>query len=350
MKLSLEHVTKKYHDLTAVNDFSAVIERGELVTLLGPSGSGKSTLLNMLAGISYPSQGRICFDDEDVTFMPPEKRGIGLVLQNYALYPHMTVLGNICFPLEIRKVPKRERIEKAKKIAELVHIEDTLNRRPGELSGGQQQRVALARALVKEPGLLLLDEPLSSLDAGLRIELREEIRKIQQETGITTVFVTHDQEEAMSISDRILLLKSGVLQQFDKPQVLYDEPVNCFAAEFLGKPSINKAAGVVLNGTVFFGDEKFDSKIKVSVPDDTRVWLSFRAESVIPDNASPIRARVIRTSIMGKDVITSFELAGRKMYGYMDPGADLPANQEIGIRFKDRGVFVFDQESGERCL
>ena len=351
MKIRLEHIVKRFDDNTAVNDFNAVIESGELVTLLGPSGCGKSTMLNMLSGILYPTEGKIYFDDDDVTFMSSEKRGIGLVFQNYALYPHMSVLENICFPLEIKKVPKKERIEKAKQMAELVHVEGMLNRKPGQLSGGQQQRVAIARALVKEPRLLLLDEPLSNLDARLRIEMREEIRRIQLETGVTTIFVTHDQEEAMSISDHIILMKQGVLQQYDKPQYLYDQPANCFVADFLGNPPINKVEGIVRNGSVWLDNGQTDSTVKVdNIPDGTKVYLSFRAESVVLDDSSPLKAKVVLTSVMGKEIITSFVLAGKEVRGYMNSDVELQRDQEIGIRFKKTGVFVFDHESGERYL
>lgn len=204
MKVKLQNITKKYGQTTAVNDFSAELPDGHLICLLGPSGCGKSTILNMLCGIVSVTEGKILFDDEDVTKLPPDQRNIGMVFQNYALYPHMTVLENIAFPLEVKKVPKLQRIEQATQIAKLVHVDMLLKRYPAELSGGQQQRVAIARALVKNPKLLLMDEPLSNLDARLRLEMREEIRRIQQETGVTTVFVTHDQEEAMSISDSIL--------------------------------------------------------------------------------------------------------------------------------------------------
>ena len=351
MKIRLENIVKRFDDNTAVDNFSAEIESGELVTLLGPSGCGKSTMLNMLSGILYPTEGKIYFDDDDVTFMSSEKRGIGLVFQNYALYPHMTVLENICFPLEIQKVPKAERIERAKKMAELVHVETMLNRKPGQLSGGQQQRVAIARALVKQPRLLLLDEPLSNLDARLRIEMREEIRRIQLETGVTTIFVTHDQEEAMSISDHIILMKLGVLQKYDKPQYLYDQPANCFVADFLGNPPINKIEGVVENGKVLLGEEKVDSLVKVdNVEDGTKVYLSFRAESVILDNNSPLKATVLLTSVMGKETITSFDLAGHEGRGYMNSDIELKKDEEIGISFKKSGVFVFDYETGERYL
>jgi multiple sugar transport system ATP-binding protein len=261
----------------------------------------------------------------------------------------MTVLENICFPLEIKKVPKAERIERAKKMAELVHVDTMLNRKPGQLSGGQQQRVAIARALVKEPRLLLLDEPLSNLDARLRIEMREEIRRIQLETGVTTIFVTHDQEEAMSISDHIILMKLGVLQQYDKPQNLYDQPANCFVADFLGNPPINKVEATVKDSKVILADGS-DSGVRVEGHEGQKVWLSFRSESVLYKPESGLRAKVIMTSVMGKEKITSFDLAGKEVRGYFDSSLDFERGEEVGIGFKKTGVFVFDFESGERYL
>ena len=210
MKVRVEGLTKRYNDVTAVDNLTAEFESGKLIALLGPSGCGKTTMLNMLSGILPVSEGKIYFDDVDVTDLPPEKREVGLVFQNYALYPHMTVLENICFPLKIKKVKKKERIEKAIKYAKMVHIDDYLDRKPKELSGGQQQRVAIARALVKDPKLLLLDEPLSNLDAKLRIEMREEIRRIQKESKVTTFFVTHDQDEASAISDYVKRSKTTI--------------------------------------------------------------------------------------------------------------------------------------------
>ncbi len=218
MEVRLEGITKSFGNFTAVNNLNVTIEDGTLAGLLGPSGCGKSTTLYMIAGLERPTSGRIYFGDEDVTDLPPEKRGIGLVFQNYALYPHMTVRQNIMFPLENAKVPKAEALKIAQEMADLVQIGHLMDRKPGELSGGQQQRVAIARAIAKKPRVLLLDEPLSNLDARLRLETREEIRRIQQETGITTIFVTHDQEEAMSITDSIVLMKDGVLQQKEAPQ------------------------------------------------------------------------------------------------------------------------------------
>ena len=265
MKVVLQNLTKIFpsrnkksnEEVIAVNDFTFTIPDGKLIGLLGPSGCGKSTTLYMISGLQKPTSGQIFFGDEDVTELTPENRGIGLVFQNYALYPHMTVKQNIMFPLQnLRgedRMSKEEMVEKAYWAAKLVQIDDLMDRKPSELSGGQQQRVAIARALVKVPKVLLLDEPLSNLDARLRLQTREEIRRIQKETGITTIFVTHDQEEAMSISDMIVVMKKGVLQQIGKPQDVYDDPANLFVAKFLGTPPINVFKGYVYNEQLYIG-------------------------------------------------------------------------------------------------
>ena len=239
MGIRLEKLVVKFGDFKALNEVTLQIPKGKLVSLLGPSGSGKSTTLFTISGIHKPHSGKIYFGDRDVTGLEPEELGIGLVFQNYALYPHMTASENIQFPLKMRSVKKKERLEKVNQIAEMLQITKLLHRKPGQLSGGQQQRVAIARALVKQPKILLLDEPFSNLDARLRIELREDIRTLQKKLGITTIFVTHDQEEAMSISDRIILMNQGCVQQYGTPQELYRSPNNLFVARFLGNPPIN---------------------------------------------------------------------------------------------------------------
>ena len=350
MRVVLDHITKKFDDFAAVSEFSAVLEDGELVSLLGPSGCGKSTLLNMLSGILPVSGGKIFFDDQDVTAMPPEKRGIGLVFQNYALYPHMTVMGNICFPLETQKVPKAERIERANEIARLVHVDMLMNRKPSELSGGQQQRVAIARALVKNPRLLLLDEPLSNLDARLRLEMREEIRRIQQRTGVTTIFVTHDQEEALSISDRIVLMRSGVLQQNDLPQRLYNEPANQFVADFLGNPPINNIPGTIQNGLFVTEDGIAEAKLPMleGVENGRKVNLSVRSESFVLDANGPIACDVTRMYQMGKEEMAYLRMGGHDFRAYIDADAGLKAGDHVRLGLKKRGVFLFDRETGER--
>ncbi len=350
MRVVLDHVTKRFSDVTAVSEFSATLEDGELISLLGPSGCGKSTLLNMLSGILPVSGGKIFFDDQDVTMLPPEKRGIGLVFQNYALYPHMTVMGNICFPLETQRVPKAERIERAHEIAKLVHVDMLMNRKPSELSGGQQQRVAIARALVKNPRLLLLDEPLSNLDARLRLEMREEIRRIQQRTGVTTIFVTHDQEEAMSISDRIVLMKAGILQQNDLPQRLYNEPANQFVADFLGNPPINNIPGVVEGGVFTVKGSKACCAMPLfeGIENGREVNLSVRSESFYLDENGPLTCKVTRVYQMGKEEMAYLSFGGVDFRAYIDSEEGLKKGDTVRLGVKKRGVFVFDSETGER--
>ena len=351
MKITIENLTKKFGDFTAVNNFNATIESGELIPLLGPSGCGKSTMLNMLSGILPVTEGRIYFDNDDVTDIGAEKRGVGLVFQNYALYPHMTVLENIAFPLEIKKVKKAEREAKAIEMAKLVHVDMLLNRKPKELSGGQQQRVAIARALIKNPRVLLLDEPLSNLDARLRIEMREEIRRIQQETKITTIFVTHDQEEAMSISDKIVLMKDGVLQQKDDPQNLYDEPANCFVADFLGNPPINKTHGVVKDGKIVLdGDCTVEIPGVEKIADGTKVTMSMRAESIVVDENGAIETTVDTKYVIGKEVLAYLDLGAHHVRAYVPAEKELQHGEKVKVSLKKTGVFVFDEASGERLL
>lgn len=267
MKIVLENLTKKFPnrnkkikgDVIAVNNFDHEIPDGKLIGLLGPSGCGKSTVLNLISGLEKPTSGKIFFGDDDVTELPAENRGVGLVFQNYALYPHLNVRENIRFPLEnLRgkdKLTKDEMNSKVLKTAKLVQIESLLDRKPSEMSGGQQQRVAIARALVKQPRVLLLDEPLSNLDARLRLQTREELKRIQIETGITTIFVTHDQEEAMSICDSIVVMKDGCIMQYGAPQDVYDYPDNLFVAKFLGSPQINVFKGEIRGSSLFIGKD-----------------------------------------------------------------------------------------------
>lgn len=352
MKVTLEGLTKRYGDTVAVNDLSITLKDGQLTALLGPSGCGKSTTLYMLAGIVPVTEGRIFFDDQDVTDLKPENRGIGLVFQNYALYPHMTVLENICFPLEIQKVRKAERIERAKKIAAQVRIDKLLNRRPAELSGGQQQRVAIARALVKNPRLLLLDEPLSNLDARLRIEMREEIRRIQREAGITTVFVTHDQEEASSIADRVVLLRDGVLQQEDTARGLYENPVNLFAADFLGTPPINQLHGVVQNGRlVLDGGIPAALALPDGLAEGQEIVLAVRAESILPQGDTPaFRTTVLERYSLGKDELVRLQAGPAELRGLVPAELEILPGTELAVGLKKRGVFLFDAKTGVRYL
>lgn len=257
MRIRLENLTKRYQEVTAVDHLNLEIEDGDLVCLLGPSGCGKSTTLSIIAGLEQATEGTIYFDEENVGGLEAEERDIGMVFQDYALYPHMTVQENIAFPLKMQGWKKKDRIEKVKEAAKMLQIEEYLKRKPGKLSGGQQQRVAIARAIVKNPKILLLDEPLSNLDARLRIELRDEIRRVQKQLGITTIFVTHDQEEALSISDKILLMEKGKISQYSSPKEMYMEPQNVFAAKFLGNPPMNFVPGEKVEDGIclLLGDE-----------------------------------------------------------------------------------------------
>ena len=311
MKVVLQDLTKKFKsrdkkgkgEVVAVDHFTFEIPDGELVGLLGPSGCGKSTTLFMICGLQKPTEGRIFFGEDDVTELPPENRGVGVVFQNYALYPHLSVLQNITFPLENLKgkdkLTKDEMKEKAMEAARLVQIEKLVDRKPGELSGGQQQRVAIARALVKMPRVLLLDEPLSNLDARLRLQTREEIRRIQKETGITTVFVTHDQEEAMSISDRIVVMKEGVIQQTGRPQEVYENPVNLFVARFLGTPQINLFEGRVEKGQLLIGEE---AVLSVRGVEDQPLTVGIRPEGFLLREDGPLSLDLVRVEVMGRDI------------------------------------------------
>jgi len=344
MQVKLENITKKYGQTLAVNNFSAEFPDGHLICLLGPSGCGKSTLLNMLCGIIPVTEGHIFFDNEDVTKLPPDQRNIGMVFQNYALYPHMTVLENIAFPLEVKKVPKAERLAKAAEMAKLVHVDGLLKRYPGELSGGQQQRVAIARALVKNPKLLLMDEPLSNLDARLRLEMREEIRRIQQETGVTTVFVTHDQEEAMSISDSIMLMKDGILVQSGLCNHLYKEP-NCkFVADFLGNPPVNQ---LKINNEELKVIES-SCGLNFNQVDADTVNVAIRPESFNSNGSIP--AEVVNISEMGKEQIITVKLFNNICRCILNTDSEYAAGDKINLGLKNKGVFLFNKETGERLV
>lgn len=361
MKVVLQDLTKKFKsrdkkgkgEVVAVDHFTFEIPDGELVGLLGPSGCGKSTTLFMICGLQKPTEGRIFFGEDDVTELPPENRGVGVVFQNYALYPHLSVLQNITFPLENLKgkdkLTKDEMKEKAMEAARLVQIEKLVDRKPGELSGGQQQRVAIARALVKMPRVLLLDEPLSNLDARLRLQTREEIRRIQKETGITTVFVTHDQEEAMSISDRIVVMKEGVIQQTGRPQEVYENPVNLFVARFLGTPQINLFEGRVERGQLLIGEE---AVLSVRGVEDQSLTVGIRPEGFLLREDGPLSLDLVRVEVMGRDisvVSTSAVSINPTVRSIIDAEMRLEVKEEkVRFALRPSKVLLFHKETEER--
>ena len=361
MKVVLQNLTKIFPsrdkkaggEVVAVNDFTFEIPDGKLIGLLGPSGCGKSTTLYMISGLQKPTSGKIFFGEDDVTNLATESRGIGLVFQNYALYPHMTVKQNIMFPLENLKgkdkLSKAEMQERALEVAKLVQIDELMDRKPSELSGGQQQRVAIARALVKMPRVLLLDEPLSNLDARLRLQTREEIRRIQKETGITTIFVTHDQEEAMSISDMIVVMKLGVLQQIGKPQDVYDDPVNLFVAKFLGTPPINVLEGRIADGKICVGEAAIGEAAGV---EDQDVYIGIRPEGFEMDENGALECKLSNVEVMGRDVsiVSTHEASLNPVIRSIidaDNKIDLSA-ETVRFNIKPHKLFVFNKENEKR--
>ena len=363
MKVTLQHLTKKYpargkgqqKEVIAVNDFTFEIPDGKLIGLLGPSGCGKSTTLNLLSGLQSPTSGRIFFGEEDVTDLPPQNRGVGLVFQNYALYPHLTVRQNILFPLQNLKgkdKPSKEDMERrALEAAKLVQLGDLMERKPAELSGGQQQRVAIARALVKMPRILLLDEPLSNLDARLRLQTREEIRRIQRETQITTIFVTHDQEEAMSISDQIVVMKDGIIQQIGQPQKVYDDPINLFVAKFLGTPPINVFSGEVKDQRLFIGGADV---LKAPGVADQPVWVGIRPEGFVLEESGPLCCALQGVEVMGRDITV---VAGHPDCENTAIRAIISAentvnaaSETVSFALKPNKVFLFSRETEGRLL
>ena len=338
MEIRIENLTKAYGSFKAVDGMNLQVADGDLVGLLGPSGCGKSTTLFMLAGLSDPTDGKIFFGDKDVTKVAPEDREIGLVFQNYALYPHMTVEENIMFPLLNRKVPKAEARERANEMAKLVQLDGLMSRKPKALSGGQQQRVAIARALVKKPQVLLLDEPLSNLDAKLRIETREEIRRIQQEVKITTIFVTHDQEEAMSISDKIAVMEKGVVQQYDQPQNMYLNPGNIFVAQFLGMPQINTFTAEVSKGSITCQNVVLRENSDLA---DGTYTIGVRPESFeICENGIEVEASHVRMT--GRDLLIFFHIGDVELRALVHSDLEIGKGDHFHVRARKNQIIVFD--------
>ena len=362
----LSHIKKSFGDAEVLKDISLEVNPGEVVAIIGPSGGGKSTLLRCATLLETFDAGELSYGDLEVATMQngkavygkkdvlrAAKSRFGLVFQNYALYPHLTVKQNILFPLQnlkgADKLSKEEMLKRAYETAKLVQIDELMDRKPSELSGGQQQRVAIARALVKMPRVLLLDEPLSNLDARLRLQTREEIRRIQRETKITTVFVTHDQDEAMSISDFIVVMKAGVVQQIGKPQAVYDDPDNLFVAKFLGTPPINAFNGSVKGGKVYIGEE---AVLSVNGVNDGEVYVGIRPEGFILDENGPLGCKLINVEVMGRDVsVVSSNPASlnptiRSIIN-ADAGVDHDA-ETVRFSVKPHKLFLFDKESEKR--
>jgi len=355
--ITFEGVSKRFGKVSAVEALDLEIRQGEFVSILGPSGCGKTTVLRMLAGLQQPSEGRIWIDGSIVNDVPPSKRNIAMVFQTYALYPHMTVAGNIEYPLKKRRVGKAERAARVQKAATLLQLEDLLHRKPRELSGGQQQRVALGRALVRDPTAFLLDEPLSNLDAKLRAHMRAELIRLHRRLGRTMVYVTHDQLEAMTMSERIAVMRDGKLQQFASPQDIYERPVNDFVAGFIGTPAMNLIAGR-LSGTA--GDRVFERGTwalpigELALMDESasgdaerRVRIGIRPEDVMLDDTGDA-ARVAVVEPTGHEVIVVFDYHGNEIVARMGADVRLRPDDDVKLKLRVDRLHLFAVSDGGR--
>ena len=340
MEIRLEKFSKSFGPVNVIEDMDLTIGDSEMIALLGPSGCGKTTTLYAVCGIHRVTSGRIWFGDKDVTALPPQKKNVGVVFQSFALYPHLSIYENIAFPLRIRKESSADAERMVKEIAGILHMEALLGRRPGQLSGGQQQRVALARALVRKPDVLLMDEPLANLDAGLRLEMRSEIRRIQQETGCTSILVTHDQVEAMSMCDRIALMNEGKIQQISTPQEMYNEPINTFVAGFIGSPPISFHKGVIRGNRFESSDLQFDVGSAVASKQtsaERKVIIGIRPEYLQPDLGNMVQGTISFVETQGREKLYDVTLT---------EGNVLRSIQSIGHAYKleDRVKWGFDPE------
>jgi len=353
----LQQISKSFGSVVAVDTLDLEIAAGEFVSILGPSGCGKTTLLRMLAGLEQPTDGKIFIGDAAVNDLAPSKRDIAMVFQSYALYPHMTVAANIEYPLRKRKVPKPQRAQRVAEAASLLQLDELMKRKPRELSGGQQQRVALGRALVRDPAVFLLDEPLSNLDAKLRAHMRAELIRIHEKIGRTMVYVTHDQLEAMTMSDRIAVLLDGKLQQFASPQEIYARPANDFVAGFIGTPPMNLLDGVLTtvgDGMVFkSGDWSVELDFDGALDKDTgsadgkEIRLGFRPEDLRLGGTGS-EARVLVVEPVGHEVLVVFDLGGNEVIGRISPEISLRSGETVRLSPRPDRLQLFSASDGRR--
>ena len=351
MEIRLEKFSKSFGPVNVIEDMDLTIGDCEMIALLGPSGCGKTTTLYAVCGIHRVTSGRIWFGDKDVTALPPQKKNVGVVFQSFALYPHLSVFENIAFPLRIRKDGNADVERMVKEVSGVLHMEALLDRRPGQLSGGQQQRVALARALVRKPDVLLMDEPLANLDAGLRLEMRSEIRRIQRETGCTSILVTHDQVEAMSMCDRIALMNDGKIQQIGTPDEMYHQPQNRFVAGFIGNPPLSFAGGKIEDGCFVSQGLRFElpDRIKgASVTAGQNITVGVRPEHLQPNFATPIEGEITFVESQGREILYDLTLAGGQVFRSIQSGDQVC---KLGDRIRwgiDADAIFFFDEKGNR--
>jgi multiple sugar transport system ATP-binding protein len=347
MQVKLSDISKSFGAVQVVKGLNLTIEDGEFLVLLGPSGCGKTTALRMVAGLESVTAGRILIGERDVTHVLPKYRDIAMVFQSYALYPHMTVAENIAYPLKLRRVPPAERHAAVLDAASKVHLDEYLDRYPRQLSGGQRQRIALARAMVRRPSVFLMDEPLSNLDAKLRGHMRSELKRLQADLGVTTIYVTHDQIEAMTLAHRVAIMNKGVVQQIASPRQIYDDPANLFVAGFIGSPPMNFLQGELANGMFVFPNGQFTTGSWVN---RKKVTAGLRPEDcrVTSPGEGKIAARVYATELIGDHTLITCQIGDATMTVKADKSAHYDMDAPIGIGFADKAVFLFDAESGAR--
>ena len=345
MSIEFRNVSKTFGDTRVVDDLSLEIEDGEFVVLLGPSGCGKTTTLRMLAGLESITSGDICINSERINDVQTQHRDLAMVFQSYALYPHMTIAENIAYPLRVRKLNKDERTKRVNEVARMLEIEPLLHRKPRQLSGGERQRVALARAIVREPRAYLMDEPLSNLDARLRVQMRGELKRLQHQLQTTTIYVTHDQAEAMTLATRVAVMRRGKLQQFDTPLNIYNRPANRFVAEFVGSPSMNFVDGRVADG-VFINET-----IRIPAPRENadKITIGIRPEHIRvltePQNGA-IPATIYVTELMGNETFVFLSVGNNRLIARAP--ADFRAELEslVWLRIESEKAHFFDHQTG----
>ena len=345
--ITIRDLNKYYGAFHALKDLSLEVEAGEFLVLLGPSGCGKSTALRMIAGLESISSGDLLIGDRDVTEVLPKYRDIAMVFQSYALYPHKTVAENIGFPLKVAKTPPAEMEEAVRAAADQVELGELLERFPSQLSGGQRQRVALARAIIRRPSVFLMDEPLSNLDAKLRANMRAELKHMQSELGITTIYVTHDQIEAMTLAHRVAIMKDGILQQLGTPKEVYSDPANLFVAGFMGSPPMNFITGVIKGGR--FTAANVDISLS-GAPDSSNVTLGFRPEdcSVVAQGQGLLDAKVYAVEMTGDQVLVTLRLDATPLVVKMPKEFEIDERSVAGITLENEHLYFFDSETGAR--
>ena len=355
MRVKLENLSKRWGSVVGADSINLDIQDAEFVAFLGPSGCGKTTTLLMVAGIYKPSAGEIRFDDQVVNAVAPKDRNIGMVFQSYALYPHMTVFQNISYPLKLKKTPMEEMKKQSQRVADMMGIGHLMDRKPAQLSGGQQQRVALGRALVKEPQLLLFDEPLSNLDARLRLSMRSEIKRLQMELGITSIYVTHDQVEAMTMADRVAVMKDGKLQAYAPPDELYDQPRTLFIGGFVGNPPMNFVDVEVVreNGDYHARREGFDVALPAERGEKAagkgNVTLGIRPEDVtIADTGVPGEIYIVEP--LGRDDLVTVRIGDANVHALADPALGLRMGQAVTLGFNTHKVQFFDSQTEQSLI